>query len=137
MSVIKLGNVFQNFVFQDENGEVISSFKINPTDINTAKNFLDIADWFSKRKELIPENPSVEDIAVLNKEIEEKLNALFGYDASATLFIPPLTATTVLPDGELFVELILDKVGEVVEKEAKKRRTKMDKRAEKYLKDYE
>lgn len=124
------------FTFTDEDGEVFSSFKMNPTDVNLLKRAEEIADYFDNRKTNVPENASVEDLQKFNQEIEDKINYLLGYDASKDIF-GEITATTISPDGDIFAFVVLDFIAEKLKPEMDKRRKSMEAAVNKYTAKYD
>lgn len=123
------------FTFTDENGEVFSSFRMNPTDVNLMARAEELADYFEKRKFEMPENATGADISKLNAEIEEKINYLLGYEASKDIF-GTITATTVSPDGEIFAWVVLDFIAEKLKPEMEKRARQMQESVSKYTAKY-
>ena len=101
------------FTFTNEDDEVFSSFKMNPTDINLVKRAEEVSDFFSEKSMKVGENATAAELAAINEEIEEKINYLLGYDAREEIF-GNITATTVSEDGEIFAnvlfEFILEKI---------------------------
>lgn len=63
-------------------------------------------------------------MAELNKQIEDKINYLLGYEASKDLFKEPITATTVFGNGQVFAYIVLDKIAEAIAPEIEKRKRK-------------
>ena len=125
---------FLIFTFTNKQGEVFSSFKINPTDINVAARAEEIEPFFEQMQDSIQKVTSSKEMADLNKQIEDKMNYLLGYEASMDLFKEPITATTVFPNGQVFVYIVLDKISEAIEKRKKKMQATVDKYTEKYTK---
>lgn len=124
------------FTFTDENGEVFSSFRMNPTDVNLLARAEEVSDYFSQRKNEMPGNVSGADLKAINDEIEEKINYLLGYEASKDIF-GVITATTVSPDGEIFAWVVMDFIAEKLKPEMEKRRQNMQKKVEKYTAKYQ
>lgn len=124
------------FTFTNKQGEVFSSFKLNPTDINIAVRAEELEDFFNRMQESIKKVSSRKEIAELNKQIEDKINYLLGYEASKDLFKEPITATTVFGNGQVFAYIVLDKIAEAVEPEIEKRKKKMQAAANKYIEKY-
>lgn len=83
------------FTFTNNEDEVFSSFKLNPTDINVAARAEELTEYFEQLKDSIQKVTSGKEMAELNKQIEDKINYLLGYEASKDLFKEPITATTV------------------------------------------
>lgn len=125
-----------NFTFTDENGAVFSSFRMNPTDVNLLSRVEEVAGYFEKRKQDMPERASGEALKAFNDEIEEKINYLLGYEASKDIF-GVITATTVSPDGEIFAWVVLDFIVEKLAPEMEKRARKMRQNVSKYTAKYQ
>lgn len=124
------------FTFTDENGEVFSSFRMNPTDVNLLTRAEEVSDYFEKRKNDISGEVSGAALKAYNDEIEEKINYLLGYEASKDIF-GVITATTVNPDGEIFAWVVLDFIAEKLAPEMEKRAKKMQANVSKYTAKYQ
>ena len=125
------------FTFTNEDDEVFSSFKMNPTDINLVKRAEEVSEFFSEKAMKAGENATAAELAEINAELEEKINYLLGYDAREEIF-GNITATTVSEDGEIFAnvlfEFILEKIQPEIEKRKQKMQAGVNKYTEKYLK---
>lgn len=119
--------------FTDLDGNVFSKFRINPTDIRTGERAIASAEFFQTIK---AESFDVDTVGQLQKDIEDKISYILGYDSSKEIF-GEVSALTVLPDGRFFVEIIVDKIMEIVQPAVKARQEAMAKRADKYTKKYE
>ena len=129
---IKVKTGIQTYTFTDEDDHVFSSFRLNPTDVNLAARAFEVGDWFEHVGEQKVE--TAEDLAKLNKDIEEKISYVLGYEASD--IFGEVTATTVFPDGTVFAYLVLDKILNEIEPAIQKRKAKLEKASEKYLEKY-
>lgn len=123
------------FTFTDENGEIFSSFRMNPTDVNLLARAEEVSEYFENRKNNMTENASGAELKAFNDEIEEKINYLLGYDASKDIF-GVITATTVNPEGEIFAWVVLDFITEKLAPEMEKRSKKMQENISKYTAKY-
>lgn len=123
------------FTFTDEDGEVFSSFRMNPTDVNLLKRAEEVAAGIDELKGRFSNDPTSEDILALNCEIEKQINYLLGYDASRDIF-GEVTATTVSQDGDIFAFVVLDTITEKLKPELEKRKLKMQKSIERYTAKY-
>lgn len=134
----KLDDGLLTFTFTNSEGEVFSSFKMNPTDVKLAKRCGEISDFFEKRAIEIEdgEKPSSA-LACFNQELEEKFDYLLGYQASKTLFPAPYTATTVFPNGSIFAFVIMKVISDALAPELEKRNKKMQAKVAKHLKNYQ
>lgn len=125
------------FTFTNNKGEVFSSFKLNPTDINVAARAEELEECFEQFKVSVQKVTSGKEMAELNKQIEDKINYLLGYEASKDLFKEPITATTVFGNGQVFAYIVLDKITEAIAPEIEKRKKKMQAAVNKYTEKYE
>lgn len=133
---ISYNSGFQIFNFRDEDGEVITSFKINPCDIGLMARCEEVSDFFEKEKAFLADARTPHQMLEINNVIEEKINYLLGTESN-TVFKKPLTATTVMPDGTIFAELLMDTVLSVVKPEIEKRNKAKKERLDKYVSKYE
>lgn len=124
------------FTFTNNQNEVFSSFKLNPTDVNVAARAEETADAFEQIKDSIQKVTSGKEMADLNKQIEDKINYLLGYEASKDLFKEPITATTVFGNGQVFAYIVLDKIADAIGPEIEKRKKKMQAAVNKYTEKY-
>lgn len=125
-----------NFTFTNNEDEVFSSFKLNPTDINVAARAEEVIEYFKQFEDSIQKATSGKEMAELNKQIEDKINYLLGYEASKDLFKEPITATTVFGNGQVFIYIVLDKIVEAIAPVIEKRKKKMQAAANKYTEKY-
>ena len=132
-----IGNAFLKFRFTDEDGDIVSSFRMNPADIKVAIRSEEVSKYLEERKSALSGNMSATDMAKFNDELEEKICYVLGYDARIELFKAPLTATTILPNGDLFAVAVMDKIVEALKPEIEKRRSNMEKAAAKYTDRYD
>ena len=124
------------FTFTNNQDEVFSSFKLNPTDINVAARAEELAEYFEQLKDAIKAVKSGKELAEINAQMEDKLNYLLGYEASRDLFKEPITATTVFGNGQVFAYIVLDKITEAIAPEIEKRKKKMQAAVNKYTEKY-
>lgn len=127
---------FLLFTFTNKQGEVFSSFKLNPTDINVAARAEELEDFFEHTQESVKKVSSGKEMAEINKQIEDKINYMLGYEASKDLFKEPITATTVFGNGQVFAYIVLDKISEAIAPEIEKRKKKMQATVDKYTEKY-
>lgn len=124
------------FTFTDTDGDVFATFMLNPADIKLAARCEEISKYLEERAKTLPRNATVSDAVKLNDELEDKVCYLLGYDARATLF-GMVSATTIMPDGELFVTKVVEKINEAVVPEIRKRRQNMQKAVAKHTAKYQ
>lgn len=132
---ISYNSGFQIFNFKDEDGELITSFKINPSDIGLMARCEEVSAFFEREKAFLEDAKTPQQMLEINNVIEEKINYLLGTEGN-TVFKKPLTATTVMPDGTIFAELLMDTVLSVVKPEIEKRNKAKKERLDKYVSKY-
>lgn len=123
-----------NFAFTDEDGNAFSSFRMNPADFSIAARCSEVSEYFSKHEDISGE--SIEGMLLFNKELEEKICYILGYDARDSIF-GEVSAATVLPNGDLFAMVVLDTIAKAVKSESEKRAKKSDDAVKKYTAKYD
>lgn len=131
---MNFGSVFQKFRFFDSDGDLLGKCRINPADPKLAERCDEVSRYFNEKKESAPSG--VSELVKYNNEIEEKICYLLGYDAKEDLF-GQLSACSILPDGDLYVSKIMERIVEAVEPEAKKRAENMQAAIVKHTTKYE
>ena len=130
---VSIDSGIRTVTFTDLNDHVFSKFRINPTDVRLGQRMLESSDYFDHALDKKPE--TIEDMAALNKELEEKISYILGYDSAADIF-GEVAALTVLPDGSLFVEIVISKMYEVAEPALEKRKKALQDRMNSYTSKY-
>ena len=122
------------FTFTVEDGDVFSSFRMNPTDVNLIKRAEEVSEYFANKK-VEGGFATAAELQAYNKEIEDKINYLLGYDAGSEIF-GQITATTISPDGDIFAFVVLDYIIEKLQPEIQKRKQAMQNAADRYTRKY-
>ena len=116
------------FSLEDEAGTALAKFRVNPTDIR-------LASRMEKAAESIAAMREPKEINQYDKELEDQVCLVLGEDARKILFAV-MSATTVMPSGELFAVEVIETIHDSVIPELKKRRKKMAEAVEKYTAKY-
>lgn len=132
----KIDDGILTFTFTNNQNEIFASFRLNPTDVNIAARAEEVSAFFEKTEETVKNVTSAKEAAKLNELIQDKINYLLGYEASKDLFREPVTATTVFGNGQMFANIVLDKVADAIAPEIEKRRKKMQAEVDKYTEKY-
>ena len=130
-----IGSSLLKFTFSDDDGDILASFRINPLDPKLAQRFQDVSGFFENIKEQTPETATLEDVVQLNNDVEEKICYILGYDARESLF-GQLSATSVMGDGTMFVNLVVEKILDHIGPEIDRRQKSMSKAVEKHTAKY-
>ena len=131
-----LGSSIPKFQFTDDDGEVVASFRLNPADVRLAGRVQEAANFFRKASQSAPEQATAADILKYNNDVEEEICRVLGYDAHQELF-GFMSATTILEDGEMFAQKILDMISEAVLPEIQKRKAALAAAVKKHTAKYE
>lgn len=132
----KIDDGILTFTFTNNQNEIFASFRLNPTDVNIVARAEEVSAFFEKTEETVKNVTSAKEAAKLNELIQDKINYLLGYEASKDLFREPITATTVFGNGQMFANIVLDKVADAIAPEIEKRRKKMQAEVDKYTEKY-
>ena len=130
-----IGSSLVKFTFTDADGEIVASFRMNPTDVKLAQRCQEISSYFESLGKNTPESATLEDAIKLNDELEDKICYLLGYDAKQSLF-GLMSATSILEDGNMFAVVIIEKITESVDPEIRERKKAMSDVAAKYTAKY-
>lgn len=133
---IQIDDGLMSFEFTNKTGDVIASFKINPTDVHLIERCQTVAQQFADLQRDVPEGAEIDEVARYDEKLRQMFDYLLDYDASETLFMKPMTPTTVLPNGTIFAVLVMDTIIDMVEPEIQKRQANMQKSMDKYLAKY-
>ena len=117
------------FSITDIDGDEIGWFRLNPTDVRLVSRAEEISKFFEQHK-------TGAGLAETEDILEEKICDLLGYDARKDLF-GILSATTVMPNGEMFLLTILNAIHDAIKPELEARGKKMQERMQQYTRDYE
>lgn len=131
-----LGSSILKFQFTDDDGKVVASFRLNPADVRLAGRVQEAANFFRKASQSAPEQATAADILKYNNNVEEEICRVLGYDAHQELF-GFMSATTILEDGEMFAQKILDMISEAVLPEIQKRKAALAAAVKKHTAKYE
>ena len=124
------------FRFEDKDGTVYASCRVNPADPRLLERFEEATSYFEGLSERQPEISTAKDIAELDKQLADKMCELLGYDVRDELFgrVSPLT---MLPDGNVFISLVLDSIADNIKPAIEARRENAKKLAKKYTARFE
>lgn len=123
------------FRYTNNDDEVIAKFTINPTDIRLMKRCEEVSKDFEELSGRFKGATSTDDVMELDRLISEKIDYMLG-TTEHSIFDGLLTATTFLPDGRLFSEVIMDTVLTALEPEILKRNEAIEKQMKKYTDKY-
>lgn len=117
------------FSITDVDGDEIGWFRLNPTDVRLVSRAEEISEFFKAHK------PGDGNLAETEAVLEDKICDLLGYDARKDLF-GILSATTVMPDGDMFLLTILDAIHSAIKPELEARGKKMQEKMQQYTGKY-
>ena len=132
---VNIPKALTRYQFTDDDGDVFAWFHMNPLDIRIAKRAAASAKRFEEIIKAAGEASTVDDLIRLDEEITEVINGILGYDARDSLF-GLMSATTVLPDGRLFVAVVLETISENLQSDIKSRITSLEKAVHRHTNKY-
>ena len=107
---------------EDEQGQVIGQFELNPADSNILKRYGAVAEHFGaiRLEETEDEQKQLEQMNALADDIAGQFDYLLGGGVAEGIFAKcgPLTVTK---NGDFFFEQVLEGIGSLVERITKKR----------------
>lgn len=134
MERIRINDGSKSYEIVNQEDKVLGVFTFNPTDTGIIERYNDALDGLEEvMKELGTGDEKA--IVIASNAIKEKIDFLFGYDASRTFFsiTGPLTP---LSNGQIFVESVLEGIRQVIEAEMDVRLKKVRQRMDKYTDSY-
>ena len=134
--ITNLGADLLPFTFTDHNGEVFASFRMNPADIKLANRLRNVDKKLAEIKERFSGKAETLDVlAEYNDAVEELFCYVLGYDVKESLF-GFMSATAILRDGTRFYKKVLNVMVNAVGEEVEKRQKSMQKNISKYTNKY-
>ncbi len=136
MGKIVVDRGLEEYTIEDKNGTVLGKFEMNPADVELLKRYEHVAEAVSHIADDVDESKDIVDIV---KEMEEKLNNQIDYLFNSNvsqIFFSITSPFTVLPNGEFFVENVLNAIGKLIEAETGKRFKKVQAKIGKYTSKY-
>lgn len=126
----------KTYTFSNLKKEVFAELTFNPTDTSILDRYDKTVDMFNSVSLKSDSDEAIEEyIQTLSQTFKEQFNFLLNRDVSSELF-RVYSPITVFANGDFFAEVILKKVGQVIEKELNVRLAKKAKKIEKYTKKY-
>lgn len=118
---------------KDTKGNEIGTFSFNPTDIDIVKRF---QESIKRLEEIsIPDKANYYDILNASEEIKKEFDYILNANCSQAIFgkLNPLTS---VGNGDYYFEIVLEKIGGVIEKTLDKRLEKKRAKIKKYTDKY-
>lgn len=136
---VKISTGFKTYDICNQNGKLLCQISFNPHDTNIIDRHKKVLEELDKLKKNVAANMSKKMTVEYLKEIEDiiykQIDYLINAEVSSELF-SIMGAFSITPNGNLFVEEILDMIGGIIESETGKRvkkiKTKIQKHTSKY-----
>jgi len=119
--VLKVDTGLQHVKVKDAKGNVIGEFDIIPTDSNMVKRYASVAEFFDKLS--LPQNPTDEQLIKASDDVCDQFDYLLGDGVSEGLF-GKCGPFTLLSNGDLFFENVLDGIAGMLSKASEERAKK-------------
>ena len=132
---IKINDGTKTYEIVNQDDVVKGTFTFNPSDANIVKRYNDVMEQLRKyADEVKDEEDTSEKFIEAQNKVVELMNELTGADTSP--FFSICGALSLMENGNVYAENVLEWIGAVIEKETKKRIKRMDAQANKYLENY-
>lgn len=122
-----------NVVFKNNKGEVFSEFSFNPSDTGLLSRYDSFIE-FLESLEIKEDGDAASQILEFENSIKEKIDELFNRNVSESIF-KTYSPCTIFANGDMFIEVVIKHMGDVIEKETdnrlKKKVAKIKKATEK------
>lgn len=122
-----------NVVLKNKNGEVFSEFSFNPSDTGLLSRYDSFIE-FLESLEIKEDGDTASQILDFENSIKEKIDELFNRNVSESIF-KTYSPCTIFSNGDMFIEVVIKHMGDVIEKETdnrlKKKVAKIKKATEK------
>ena len=123
----------RNVVLKNKNGEVFSEFSFNPSDTGLLSRYDSFIE-FLESLEIKEDGDTASQILEFENSIKEKIDELFNRNVSESIF-KTYSPCTIFANGDMFIEVVIKHMGDVIEKETdnrlKKKVAKIKKATEK------
>lgn len=120
-------------VLKNKNGEVFSEFSFNPSDTGLLSRYDSFIE-FLESLEIKEDGDTASQILEFENSIKEKIDELFNRNVSESIF-KTYSPCTIFANGDMFIEVVIKHMGDVIEKETdnrlKKKVAKIKKATEK------
>lgn len=135
-NTITINDGLKVYDIENQHGEVIGQFKINPTDAKMVDRYKESLKKLESLKDKYSDSEdSMEAFADMQKDVVDELVHIVGND-SVLVFFNVMGAFSI-QNGEFYYEKVLDIIAGIIEKEGNKEKLAMKKRIEKYGKRYQ
>lgn len=127
----------RSYDIKNKSGKKLCTFYFNPSDTSVVTRYKEVAKNLDKMGDLFKASTkSNEEVAVeAENYIKEQYDYLFNADVSGSFF-SIMGALSVLPNGKLFSEHVMEVIAKIVEEETGQRLEKINIRINKYTKKY-
>lgn len=135
MNKVKIDTGAKSFEIEDLDGNVLGVFRFVPSDPGILNRYRECAEFFNNLQELIGDREPEEYLPDLEAKAAEKIDLLFGAPVAENFF-KIASPFTMLEDGRVYAEAVIEVVGTIIEKEISVRQKKVDARMKKYTAKY-
>lgn len=132
---IVINDGYKTYDIENQDGKLLGQFSFNPSDTNIVKRHSEVVEHLEKLE--IPDDGTdlVDVLNSVEKVIYEEINYLLDSDVAETFFsiMGPLSP---LGNGQLFIESVLDAIGQAIQMETGERVKKINGKIRKHTSKY-
>lgn len=138
-NTFQLGVKQKKYDIVDLDGNVLGQFSFNPSDTNlkqrykeVSKELNEIGTELEKKKQ---DNPGFDELDIYDSIVYEKINYLLAADV-AKHFFSIMGPFSLLEEGGFFVESVLSGLGNLIQEEMEKRKSKTEEKIRQHTEKY-
>lgn len=127
----------KSYDIKNKHGKKLCTFYFNPSDTYVVKRYKEVSENLNKMSDLLRLSTKSKEEIVVEAEnyIKKQYDYLFDADVSNSFF-SIMGALSVLPNGKLFSEHVMEIIAKIIEEETGQRLEKINIRINKYTKKY-
>lgn len=140
-----MGNTFNLGVKQkkydivDLDGNVLGQFSFNPSDTNLKQRYKEVSKELNEIEKEVEkkkqDNPDFDELDIYDSIVYEKINYLLAADV-AKHFFSIMGPFSLLEEGGFFVESVLSGLGNLIQEEMEKRKSKTEEKIRQHTAKY-
>lgn len=138
-NVIKIDDGFKTYDIVNQNDKVLGQFSFNPSDTDIVKRYNKAVENFQTVFEEIGKVQDESNIEEVINKLDEKtyefIDSIFNAEVSQNFF-SIMGPFSPLASGQLFVESVIDAIGQAIQAETGERVKKINKKIQKHTSKY-
>lgn len=138
-NVIKIDDGLKTYDIVNQDGKLLGQFSFNPSDTNIVRRHAEVLESLEKLAQNVPDDTDASDSVEALKKMEdiiyEKVDYLLNADVARDFFAI-MGPFTPLANGQMFLENVIDAIGQAISAETGARVKKLNARVRKHTAKY-